>query len=121
MSDADTGELSPVPDDPAPRLRDCFECAQPIPAERWRSSFCSDRCRQRNKKRRQREYVVIELEVAEARTALRIERGPIGSVWGVLCDREVAEILREAARPPPRQRRRIPFPKGDMTGATIDA
>ncbi len=116
MSDTDTGGLPGVPSDAAPRIRDCFECAQPVPAERERSVFCSQRCSNRYRKRRHREYVTIEVEVEDAVLELRVERG---SIWGVECDREVADALREEARPPKRRRRRIPLPKRDIHDATL--
>jgi len=114
--------LALVPDAAAVRIRDCFECAEPIPIERGRSSFCSDTCRHRRQKRRRRECVRVQLEIDEAALEFQVDRGPIGSVWGVLCNREVAEALREEARPPPRRRRRVPFPKNaDIAGDTLDA
>ena len=115
MSDGDTRKrrLSGVPNDSAPRIRDCFECAQPVPAERERSVFCSQRCSNRYRKRRHREYVTIEVEIEDAVLELRVERG---SIWGVECDREVADILREGRRTPDAPRRR----KRDSDGDTLE-
>lgn len=120
MSDTGKRTLSPVSDDSAPRIRECVECEQPIPAERERSSFCSNACRDRRQKRRRREYLELSLTIDETTLDLRAEHGPIGSIWGVLCAREVAEVLREEARRPRRPRRRIPFPKSDIESATLE-
>lgn len=59
MNDTDMCGLSGVPDDAAPRIRDCFECSEPVPAERPTSVFCSLRCSNRNRKRRHREYETV--------------------------------------------------------------
>jgi len=56
--------------------------------------------------------VTIEVEIEDAVLELRVERG---SVWGVECDREVADALREEARPPNPPRRR----KRDNDDATL--
>lgn len=96
MSDAssDTAvcKLSGVPDDAPPRSRDCFECAEPIPVERERSSFCSDRCRYRRQKRRRREHIEMTVEATDATFELHVEHARIGFVWGVACDPQVARL-----------------------------
>lgn len=64
--------------------------------------------------------MTVSMAIDEATLQLRWERGPIGTVWGVPCRRDVAEVLREEARRPFRRRRRIPFPKREDDGATLD-
>jgi len=113
VSDADTRRLSGVPDDATRRVRDCFECAQPVPAERERSSFCSLRCSNRNRKRRHREYVTIEVDIEDAVLALRVERG---SIWGVECPSDIAAALADDARLPKAPGRR----KRDGGDATLE-
>jgi len=115
-SDTAVCKLSGVPDDAPPRSRDCFECAEPIPVERERSSFCSDRCRYRRQKRRRREHIEMTVEATDATFELHVEHARIGFVWGVACDPQVAQALREDARRPKRRRRRIPLPPADIAG-----
>lgn len=114
MNDTGKRTLSPVPSGADPRIRECFECDQPIPVERERSSFCSDRCRQRRQKRRRREHIEITIEASDATFELNVEHAGIGFVWGVACDAQVAQALREDARRPKRRRRRIPLPPADI-------
>jgi len=121
VSDADTRRLSAAPAEPPARVRPCEECSEPVPPDRsLRSVFCSLRCANRNRKRRHSQYVTVSMAIDEATLQLRWERGPIGTVWGVPCRRDIAEVLREEARRPFRRRRRIPFPKRDDDGATLD-
>ncbi len=122
MSDADTcRNLSGVPAAPMDRARACYECSEPVPAERPTSVFCSLRCSNRNRKRRHREYETVTMEIDEATLDLRWQRGPkhepIGVAWGVLTHRDVAAALLEDARLRPRRKRRIPFPMRDKDDA----
>ncbi len=108
MSGTGKGELSGVPDQPSTLARFCLECAEPIATERVQSPFCSSRCRDRQRQRRHRSILKFEFEVDEVAFALHAE---YGSVFGVECDRQVADVLREEAQPPKRRRRRIPIPR----------
>lgn len=123
MSDADTHRLSGVPSAPVARVRACYECSEPVPAERPTSVFCSLRCSNRNRKRRHREYETVTMEIDEATLDLRWQRGPIGPIgvaWGVLTHRDVAAALLEDARPRPHRKRRIPFPMRDRDDVTLE-